>query len=80
MLQHSKLVQLRNGQRAMVHFCNPSVPPFVLFGRIVQNPIWPDLWRQDGAWREDGTEHPLDIIGSLTATGALQSLEAAFNV
>lgn len=24
-----------------------------------------DMWRRDGRWREDGTDHPLDIVSGL---------------
>lgn len=29
--------------------------------------LWPvaDLWRADGRWRENGTDHPLDIVAGL---------------
>jgi hypothetical protein len=28
-----------------------------------------ELWRRDGRWREDGSDHPLDVTHLVTPTG-----------
>ena len=65
-----KQVRLRNGLQAIVWPIPPQacVPPFVLLGRITGQGDDPryDCWQRNGAWREYGEEHPLDIITPIT--------------
>ena len=59
---HDIKVQLRNGMIAIV---NPrrctDCPPFTHQGYLKKTKE-PELWREDGRWREDGTRSPYDII------------------
>lgn len=53
--------QLRNGMIAII---NPrrctDCPPFTHQG-VLKKTNEPELWREDGKWREDGTPSPYDI-------------------
>ncbi|MBL9187896.1 MAG: hypothetical protein JNK23_10480 [Opitutaceae bacterium] len=66
-------VFLRNQESATV-LGRAQVPPFALVGRRSNGVL--ELWQESGAWREDGAEHPLDIVGLVTPSGQLVSLKA----
>ena len=56
----------RSDRRAFFNVIDLQVParPFFLLGTIglaVGTPTF-DMWRKDGCWLEDGTEHPNDLI------------------
>lgn len=71
----SRRVILRNGQRAEI-IESPMVllaSGFAFQGRTASGQL--ELWTARGNWREDGTEHPLDIIRGLFV--ALTPEEAA---
>lgn len=58
-------VLLRNGTLAEIVRGNPITCPagFPLTGRTRNGQL--ELWKSCGHWREDGTEHPLDIVRGL---------------
>jgi len=35
------------------------------------------LWREDGRWRDDGSHHPLDIVGLVDPSGSVKAYGAA---
>jgi len=65
-------VFLRNGTAARVTG-RAHVPPFTLVGRQASGVL--ELWREDGEWREDGAQHPLDIVSLVTPSGQLVALK-----
>lgn len=58
-------VILRNGQRAEIIDSPVTIlaTGFAFQGRTASGQL--ELWTARGCWREDGTEHPLDIIRGL---------------
>ncbi len=64
-------VVLRNREAAFISRCPEG--PFELQGTTNAGSY--DLWTKDGFWREDGTEHPLDIIGVICTDGILRPLK-----
>jgi hypothetical protein len=52
-------VPLRNGEQARITG-SVQLGEFRLKGLRSNGSF--DLWRLDGSWREDGTEHPLDLL------------------
>ncbi len=65
-------VFLRNGATAHVTG-RVDVAPFALVGRQPSGVL--ELWQEDGQWREDGAEHPLDIVSLVTPSGQLVALK-----
>jgi hypothetical protein len=69
-------VRLRNGWKAHVRAAQGSPYPFTLQGEIMApEGRTIDLWQHSGSWREDGSNHPLDIIGVLDGAGVLHALQ-----
>lgn len=60
-----KLVQLRNGQRAqIVHVPIAALATgFHYYGQTERGEY--HFWCESGHWRENRTEHPLDIVRGL---------------
>ena len=54
------LCKTRGGRPALVMPLQLPVADFVYTGRIDDRDL--ELWRADGAWREDGSPHPLDLV------------------
>ncbi len=63
-------VFLRCGKAAHVTGRVTSPWPFALIGRTVEESRL-ELWQENGRWRDDGTDHPLDIISLVTPGGML---------
>lgn len=68
-------VFLRNGEAAKV-LGRVAVRPFALVGRRGGGTGELELWQESGAWREDGAEHPLDIVSLVLADGQIVQLKA----
>lgn len=65
-----RAVRLRNGQIGIAAPMAPTmcVEPYILggyiaFGEHVTEAGEPQMWQQDGSWREDHEPHELDILG-----------------
>ncbi|MBI5770801.1 MAG: hypothetical protein HZA93_23695 [Verrucomicrobia bacterium] len=65
-------VFLRNGEAATVTG-RINVAPFALLGRRNSGTL--EMWQEQGEWREDGREHPLDIVSFVTPGGGLVALK-----
>ena len=65
-------VFLRNQESATV-LGRTHVTPFALVGRRGNGVL--ELWQEGGQWREDGSQHPLDIVGLVTPSGQLVALQ-----
>lgn len=59
-------VKLRNGEIAWL-IKRVRIEPFEICGRREQGAY--ELWRCTGHWREDKTEHPLDIVEGIMPDG-----------
>jgi len=57
----------RDGTAAKLTGC-ASVAGFPLCGRRNDGVL--ELWDKYGRWRQDGADHPLDIVSIVTPTGA----------
>lgn len=66
---HPTPVFLRNQEAATVIARVTGPWPFALMGRRANGVL--ELWQESGAWRDDGAEHPLDIVGHVTPSGQL---------
>jgi hypothetical protein len=62
-------VLLRNHKYAEVLARTDDTPPFTMLGKTRDG--LPQLWREDGRFREDGCRHPLDIRHVLTPEGEI---------
>ncbi|PTX95741.1 hypothetical protein [Opitutus sp. ER46] len=68
-------VQLRNGHAAVV-LGFVDARPFALQGNTEEGNL--ELWKSGGAWREDGSPHPLDIVAVVTTGGQLVPIEKTY--
>ncbi|HZZ20289.1 MAG TPA: hypothetical protein VFE25_13010 [Opitutaceae bacterium] len=50
-------------------------PPFKLVGQHERGNV--ELWRADGRWREDGSDHPYDIVAVQKSDGTLVKVQGA---
>lgn len=68
-------VRLRDGSFGSIEHVVDGTEPMILLGyRAADNSE--QLWRFDGCWREDGSEHPLDIVAKvITAPDGKISIE-----
>jgi len=65
-------VFLRGGQAAHVTGRVTGPWPFALIGRMADGDRL-ELWQENGRWRDDGAEHPLDIVSVVTPGGAVMA-------
>lgn len=67
-------VLLRNGQLAQVrHDAMTAKAGFPLMGRLANDQL--ELWTAEGYYRENHTEHPLDIVRGVNVALTAADLE-----